>query len=144
MPTSGTVMRPGLGLVDMRLDHVGIATEDASRVADLFSELLGAAVTHQERFNGLDIVFLGPETCELELLEPVQDEGPVARFLDREGPGLHHLAFRVEDVSTALESAAAMGLDRIDETPRPGARGHEVAFLHPRSCGGILVEFVEP
>lgn len=130
-------------VIHMRLDHVGIATKDASGLAELFSELLGASVAHEETFNGLEIVFLDSGGCELELLEPVEENGPVNRFLERDGQGLHHLAFRVQDVGTSLETAAAMGLDRIDESPRPGARGHRVAFLHPRSCGGILVEFVE-
>lgn len=128
----------------MRLDHVGVATDDAAGLVELFSGLLDAPVVHQETFDGIEIVFLDAGGCELELLEPAGEEGPVARFLERNGPGLHHLAFRVDDVATGLETAASMGLERIDESPRPGARGHRVAFLHPRSCGGVLVELVEP
>lgn len=128
----------------MRLDHVGVATDDATGLVELFTELLDASVDHEESFDGMEIVFLDAEGSELELLEPVGEEGPVARFLKRNGPGLHHLAFRVDDVAASLETATAMGIDLIDESPRPGARGHRVAFLHPRSCGGILVELVEP
>lgn len=127
----------------MRLDHVGIATDDAAGLAALLGDLLDAPVVHEETFDGLELVFLDAGGAELELLEPLGGEGTVARFLERRGPGLHHLAFAVDDVASALEAAAAMGLDRIDEEPRPGARGHTVAFLHPRSTGDVLVEFVE-
>ena len=128
----------------MRLDHVGVATDDAAGLIELFTGLLNASVSHEETFDGMDIVFLDAGGCELELLDPMSEETPVARFLERNGPGLHHLAFRVDDVAGSLETAAGMDLERLDESPRPGARGHRVAFLHPRSCGGILVELVEP
>lgn len=126
---------------DMRLDHVGIATDDADGLAKLLGGLLNAAVVHEETFDGLELVFIDVGEADIELLEPL-DDGPVARFLDRRGSGLHHLAFEVPDVAAALDTAEAMGLERIDEAPRPGARGHTVAFLHPRSTGGVLVEFV--
>lgn len=126
----------------MRLDHVGVATDDADALAELLGGLLDAVVVHEETFDGLELVFLDAGEADIELLEPLDDGGPVARFLDRRGPGLHHLAFEVLDVGAALDAAAAMGLERIDEEPRPGARGHTVAFLHPRSTGGVLVEFV--
>jgi methylmalonyl-CoA/ethylmalonyl-CoA epimerase len=126
----------------MRLDHVGIATDDAHGLAELLGGLLNAAVVHEETFDGLELVFLDVGEADIELVEPLDDDGPVARFLDRRGPGLHHLAFEVPDVGSALDAAEAMGLERIDEAPRPGARGHTVAFLHPRSTGGVLVEFV--
>lgn len=127
----------------MRLDHVGIATGDAAGLAELLDDLFDAPVVHEETFDGLELAFLDAAGTELELLEPLDDDGPVARFLDRRGPGIHHLAFHVDDVATALADADAMGLERIDDEPRPGARGHTVAFLHPRSTGGVLVEFVE-
>jgi methylmalonyl-CoA/ethylmalonyl-CoA epimerase len=126
----------------MRLDHVGLATDDVDGMAAMLGELLDAPVVHEETFDGLALVFLDIGGAEIELIEPLDDEGPVARFLDRRGPGRHHLAFEVPDVGAALDAAEAMGLDRIDETPRPGARNHTVAFLHPRSTGGVLVEFV--
>jgi len=127
----------------MPLDHVGIATDDAAGLASLFSSLLDAPVVHEETFDGLQLTFIDLGDAELELLEPLDDEGPVARFLARRGPGLHHVAVAVPDVTAALEAAAALGLEAIDEAPRPGARGHSVAFLHPGSTGGVLVEFVE-
>lgn len=126
----------------MRLDHVGIATEDRAALAATFEELLGVPVAHEETLDDLAVAFLDLEGGSLELLEPL-GEGTVARFLEDRGPGLHHVAFQVEDVAAALDRARDAGIDLVDEEPRPGARGHEVAFLHPSSTGGVLVEFVE-
>jgi methylmalonyl-CoA/ethylmalonyl-CoA epimerase len=131
------------GPVEMRLDHVGIATDDAAGLAAVFAALLDVPVVHEETFDGLQVVFLDTGGPALELLEPVDGGGPITRFLDRRGPGLHHLAFETVDVGAALETAVEQGIECIDETPRPGARGHTVAFLHPASTGGVLVEFVE-
>lgn len=126
----------------MEFDHVGIATEDAGSLADLFESLLGTPVAHEEEFDGMKVVFLDCGGSYLELLEPVE-EGAVARFLDRQGPGLHHVALETADVGSALDDARDLGIELVDEEPRPGAWGHEVAFLHPGSTGGVLVEFVE-
>lgn len=76
------------------------------------------------------------------MLEPRAD-GPVGRYLDEHGPGMHHLAVRTDDIGAALDRARARGVELVDEEPRPGARGHDVAFLHPRSTGGVLFEFVQ-
>jgi methylmalonyl-CoA/ethylmalonyl-CoA epimerase len=127
----------------MEFHHVGVATPDAAGLAATFEDLLGAEVVHEERLEGLDVAFLDGGGALLELLEPVVDEGPVARFLDRRGPGLHHLAFVVADVSAALDEVVATGAPVVSDEPRPGAWGHEVAFLHPDATGGVLVELVE-
>jgi len=127
----------------MRFDHLGVATRDADRLADLFGGLLDVPVAHRERFDGLDVAFLDLGNGYLELLEPADDAGPVARSLERDGPGIHHVAFETADVAAALDAARAHGVDLVDEEPRPGAWGHRVAFLHPESTGGVLVEFVE-
>jgi methylmalonyl-CoA/ethylmalonyl-CoA epimerase len=127
---------------DARFDHVGIATQDAAATGGLFGDLLGAPVVHEETFEGMSVVFLDVGGGHLELLEPVED-GPVARFLGSRGPGVHHVAFRVEDVTAALAAAREAGIELVDEVPRPGAWGHEVAFLHPDSTDGVLVEFLE-
>ena len=126
----------------MRFDHAGIATRDADAAADRFGPLLDAPVAHEETFDGLRIVFLELEDGYFELLEPVEEEGPIADFLEKRGPGIHHLALHVADVEGALADARAAGVDLIDEEPRPGAWGHEVAFLHPASTGGVLLEYV--
>lgn len=127
----------------MRFDHVGVATRDATALADLFGGLLDAPVAHEETFHDMRIVFLELEDGGyFELLEPDGD-GTIADYLDREGPGVHHVALAVDDLPAALDDARDLGIDLVDEEPRPGAWGHEVAFCHPRSTGGVLVEFVE-
>lgn len=127
----------------MEFHHVGVATPDAAEFAAVLGDRLGLQIAHEERFDGLRIVFLDVRAGYVEALEPVEETGPVARFLDRRGPGIHHLALRVDDVAGALSAARAAGAEAIDEEPRPGAWGHEVAFLHPDSTGEVLVELVE-
>ena len=127
----------------MRFDHVGVATRDATDLAGLFDGLLDAPVAHEETFDGMDVVFLElDDGGYFELLEPAAG-GAVADFLDREGPGIHHVALATDDLTAALDRARDLGVELVDEEPRAGAWGHEVAFCHPRSTGGVLVEFVE-
>ena len=126
----------------MRFDHAGIATDDADALASLYCSLLGAEVVHEEVFDGLSVTFLDLGNGYFELLEPVE-EGTISRYLERNGPSIHHLALETDDIETALETVSEMGLDLIDEEPRAGAWGHDVAFLHPKSTGGVLVEFVQ-
>ena len=126
----------------MQFHHAGIATDDAESLATLFSALLDAPIAHEEVFDGMAVVFLELENGYFELLEP-REGGTIRRYLDRNGPGIHHLAFATEDARAALAAARELGIEPIDEEPRPGAWGHDVAFLHPKSTGGVLVEFVE-
>ena len=127
----------------MRFDHVGVATRDATDLAGLFDGLLDAPIAHEETFDGMDVVFLELDGGgSFELLEPAAG-GAIADFLDREGPGIHHVALATDNLTDALDRARDLGVDLVDEEPRPGAWGHEVAFCHPRSTGGVLVEFVE-
>ncbi|WP_435100056.1 methylmalonyl-CoA epimerase [Halorubrum sp. N11] len=127
----------------MRFDHVGVATRDATDLADLFDGLLGAPIAHEETFDEMAVIFLElDDGSYFELLEPTEG-GAIGNYLDREGPGIHHVALATDDISGALDRARDLGIDLVDEEPRPGAWGHEVAFLHPRSTGGVLVEFVE-
>jgi methylmalonyl-CoA epimerase (EC 5.1.99.1) len=125
----------------MQFHHAGIATDDAAGLADRYAALFGTQVAHEERFDGMEIIFLALDNSYFELLEPC-DEGPIASYLDEHGPGIHHLAVATDDIGAALSTAADHGIDRIDTEPRPGAWGHEVAFLHPSSTGGVLIEFV--
>ncbi|WP_018258116.1 methylmalonyl-CoA epimerase [Halomicrobium katesii] len=128
----------------MHFDHAGIATDDAATLAALYRDLLDAPIAHEERFDGLDVVFLELDGGYFELLEPTADaDGAIAGHLDDHGPGIHHLAVATDDIEDALAAARSAGVDLIDEEPRPGAWGHDVAFLHPRSTGGVLLEFVE-
>ena len=128
----------------MQFDHAGIATDDADELADLYGGLFDAPLAHEEEFDGLRVAFLDLGESYLELLEPLPEaDGAIPRYLDDHGPGIHHLALRTEDVAGALDAAREAGVELVDEEPRSGAWGHEVAFLHPRSTGGVLVEFVE-
>lgn len=122
------------------LDHVAVAVaslEEAVPVFEFITQASGSPVETLES-QGVRVTFVG----SLELLEPLAPETTVGRFLQRQGPGLHHIAYRVPNLSKALERLKSEGFVLIDETPRIGARGHQVAFLHPRSTGGILVELV--
>ncbi|WP_262175928.1 methylmalonyl-CoA epimerase [Haloarcula laminariae] len=128
----------------MHFDHAGVATDDADGLAELYGTVFDAPVAHEETFDGLRVRFLDLGNGYFELLEPLPDaDGAIPSYLDRQGPGLHHVALATDDIAGALEDARAAGVDLIDETPRTGAWGHDVAFCHPKSTGGVLVEFVE-
>lgn len=126
----------------MRFDHAGIATDDSEGLNDLFETLLDAPLVHEEEFDGMTVRFLDLGNGYFELLEPRED-GTIATYIDRNGPGIHHLALATDDIEEALASTREHGIELIDEEPRLGAWNHEVAFLHPKSTGGILIEFVE-
>ncbi len=126
----------------MHIDHAGVATDDADTVVGLYVDLFGCEIAHEETFDGMDVVFLEFGNGYIELLEPLDGDGPIASYLDSEGPGIHHLAVATDDIEATLELARAAGVDLIDETPRAGAWGHDVAFLHPASTGGVLLELV--
>ncbi|SFG12898.1 methylmalonyl-CoA epimerase [Halopelagius inordinatus] len=125
----------------MELDHVGVASADAAGLAAMFEELFDAPLVHEEEFDGMSVLFLELGGSYFELLEP-HEEGAIGRYLDEYGPGIHHVAVRTDSVADALDTAREVGVELIDENPRQGAWGHEVAFLHPKSTGGVLVEFV--
>ena len=126
------------------LDHVAIAVESIATSLPIYESLLGAAGSPIEQIpsQGVAVTFVGSGPGRLELLEPTGPDTTVGRFLSRRGPGLHHIAYRVPDLEATLARYAADGVELIDRVPRPGAEGHRVAFLHPRSTGGILIELV--
>ncbi|MFB6074444.1 MAG: methylmalonyl-CoA epimerase [Haloarculaceae archaeon] len=126
----------------MEFHHAGVATDDADALADLYGTVLGAPVVHEERLDTLAVTFLDLGNGYFELLEPLDESDTVARYIEREGPGIHHVALATADVQGAIDAAREAGVQPIDETPRAGAWGHEVAFLHPDSTGGVLLEFV--
>lgn len=126
----------------MRFDHAGIVTDDAAALADLYTDLLGAEVVHEERFDGIDVVFLDLGNGYFELLEP-RESGTISDYLEERGSGIHHLALQTERIEATLERAHEHGVELVDEEPREGAWGHDVAFCHPRDTGGVLIEFVE-
>jgi methylmalonyl-CoA epimerase len=122
------------------LDHVAVAVSSLEEACRLFQLLAGETCSPPETLasQGVRVSFAG----SVELLEPLGPETTVGRFLRRRGPGLHHIAFKVPDLPGALAYLAENGVELIDPEPRPGARGHQVAFLNPRSTGGVLVELV--
>lgn len=128
----------------MQIDHIGVATRDADELEAMYTELLGGEVAHRESLNGMGVVFIdvGSGSGYLELLEP-QSKGPIDRYLESDGSGIHHVAFQTTDIDGAMTRAEEIGVNLIDETPRDGAWGHEIAFLHPDSTGGMLIEFVQ-
>lgn len=126
----------------MELDHLGIVTRDAEDLATRYEAVLDAPVVHEETARGLHFIFLDVGSGYFELIEPTESDNTVARFLDRSGEGMHHVALTVPSIPEALTRAKEGGAELIDEEPRPGAWGHEIAFLAPDSMGGVLVEFV--
>jgi methylmalonyl-CoA/ethylmalonyl-CoA epimerase len=131
--------------VERILDHVAIAVPSIAQALPLYETLLRADGSAPERVEsqGVAVVFVGAGPGRIELIEPLSPDSPVARFLERRGPGLHHVAYRVSDIVAALADCVANGLEPIDRVPRSGAHGRRVAFLHPRSASGVLVELVE-
>ncbi|HEX7049773.1 MAG TPA: methylmalonyl-CoA epimerase [Longimicrobiales bacterium] len=131
--------------VPLTLDHVAIATQSIARALPLFESLTGARGSPPERVDaqGVAVAFVGEGDGRLELIEPLGPQSPVARFIERRGPGLHHLAYRVPDLESALARLSAAGVPLIDAHPRPGAHGRRVAFVHPSGAGGVLIELVE-
>ncbi len=127
------------------LDHVAIAVASIEEALPVYELLTGARSSPRERVEsqGVDVVFVGTGVGRLELIEPTSPNSPVGRFLQKRGPGLHHVAYRVPDLGAALARLAAQGVRLIDEQPRPGAHGRLVAFVHPASTGGVLVELVQ-
>jgi methylmalonyl-CoA/ethylmalonyl-CoA epimerase len=127
------------------IDHVGIAVEDLEAAVDMYRRLLGTEPTHREQVEdqGVDEVLIPAGSSFIQLLGALGPDTPVGRSLASRGPGLHHIAYRVHDIDAALEHLRAEGARLIDESPRRGSRGTRIAFVHPRSMGGVLVELVE-
>ena len=127
------------------LDHVGIAVQSLDESLPFFESITGGKGYGREAVGsqGVEIVFVGSGAGRVELLAPTRDDSPVGKFLAKRGPGMHHLCYRVPDVAAALAEFEREGYQLIDREPRTGGHGHRVAFLHPRSTGGVLVELVE-
>lgn len=125
----------------MELDHVGIATTKADDLAALYGEILEAEIVHEEQPEDIHFIFLDVGSGYLELLEPLAEDSDIGQFIADAGEGVHHLGFETDDLRAAMDTARAAGVELLDADPRPGAWGHEIAFLDPASTGGALIEF---
>jgi methylmalonyl-CoA/ethylmalonyl-CoA epimerase len=128
-----------------RIDHIGVAVEDLDAAIQLYKGPFGMPEQHRETVEeqGVEAVLLEIGEGHIELLSPLGPETAVGRFLEKNGPGMHHVAYQTDDIDSALQSARSAGLRLIDEQPRTGIRGSRVAFVHPKSTGGVLTELVE-
>jgi methylmalonyl-CoA/ethylmalonyl-CoA epimerase len=128
----------------LNVHHLGIAVDDLDAALLVYADLFGATLEHRERVDdqGVEAASLRVGESRIELLEPLGPDTPVGRFLAKRGPGMHHVAFEVEDVGVELERLRAHDVVLVDETPRRGLFGLQVAFVHPEATGGVLAEFV--
>lgn len=126
-----------------RIAHVGIAVPDLEAALAFYRDVLGLAPHPPEQADGATIVSLSFGESDVELLAPLAPDGPIARFLARRGPGIHHVCYRVPDLDAALAACRRAGYRLIDEAPRLGAGGRRVAFVHPKATAGILLELTE-
>jgi len=129
-----------------RIDHIGVAVEELEPALELYRDRLELALAHREVVaeQGVEAVLLDLGENHVELLAPLAPDTPVGKFLARQGPGLHHVAYQVTDIEAALAKLKQDGIQLIDAEPRKGIRGSRVAFLHPRSSLGVLTEIVQP
>jgi methylmalonyl-CoA epimerase len=129
-----------------RIDHIGVATDDLESALELYENTFSMPVVHRETVEsqGVEAALLDVGDGHVELLRPLGPDTPVGKYLDGKGPGLHHVAYAVDDIDTVLGKLKEAGVELIDSEPRRGIRDSRVAFLHPRATGGVLTEIVEP
>src|SRR3954470_20859629 len=129
-----------------RIDHIGVATEDLDGSLALYEQTLGMPLAHRETVEsqGVEAALLDVGDGHVELLRPLGPDTPVGKYLAKKGPGLHHVAYAVGDIDDVLERLKGAGVELIDSEPRVGIRDSLVAFVHPRSTGGVLTEIVQP
>jgi methylmalonyl-CoA epimerase len=129
-----------------RIDHIGVATDDLDGAIALYEGTMGMPVAHRETVEsqGVEAVLLDVGEGHVELLRPLGPDTPIGKYLERKGPGLHHVAYAVDDIEGVLGKLKESGIELIDSEPRVGIRRSRVAFVHPRSTGGVLTEIVEP
>jgi methylmalonyl-CoA epimerase len=127
------------------IDHVGIAVRDLDAVIKWYEQMFGATVAHRERIesDGVEEALIKVADSYIQLLTPYTDESPLAKFMERNGEGIHHVGYRVDDCGEVLEAVKEQGARVVDEHPRTGSRGTTVAFLHPKTAFGTLIELVQ-
>lgn len=129
----------------LKVDHIGIAVKNLDETLKFYEEVLGMECTGKEEVDEqkVRVAFLPVGDSEVELLESTDPEGPIAKYIDKKGEGIQHIAFRVDNIEQAIETMKDKGIRMIDEKPRYGAGGAKIAFCHPKSTGGVLVELSE-
>ena len=129
----------------MKINHLGIATKGIDDALKFWEDALGLENVHTETVEDqkVRVAMLPLGESRIELLEPTSDDSPISKFLDKRGGGIHHIAVEVEDIEASLKTLKDKGMRLIDETPRPGAEGCLVAFVHPSSANGVLLELVQ-
>ena len=128
-----------------KVDHIGVAVSNLEEALKIYTDVLGLTLhgTEVVEEQKVRVAFMPVGDTEIELLESTDPEGPIAKFIEKRGEGIQHIAFRVDDIEEALEQMRRKGVRLIDEKPRYGAGGARIAFLHPKSTGGVLVELCE-
>ncbi len=125
-----------------KIDHIGIAVRDLESARRFYEESLGLKVEHEESLGEMRIAFVPVGNVNIELIESATEDGVIAKFIAKRGEGIHHIAYEVEDVGATLEKLKSEGIKLVDEKPRAGAHGKQVAFIHPKSSSGVLTEVV--
>ncbi len=128
-----------------KIDHIGIAVEDLKQAIEIYQNKLGmeCAGTEEVAEQKVKVAFFPAGESSIELLEPTSPDSPIAKFIDRKGAGVHHIALGVEDVAAAIEKLKSQGVEMIDHQPRSGAHGAQIAFIHPKSTPGVLIELCQ-
>jgi methylmalonyl-CoA epimerase len=126
-----------------QIDHIGIAVQDLESAKQFYEEKLGISIGPEEKVGDMKIAFVPVGEVKIELIEPMSEDGVIGKFISKRGEGFHHIAYEVEDMEKALVALKDGGVKLIDATPRPGAGGKKVAFVHPKETQGVLTEIVE-
>lgn len=134
---------PSIPVAGARIAHIGVAVTDIAAALPFYTAVLGLVPRPAEQADGATIVSIPFGESDVELLQPDRADSPVGKFLEKRGPGIHHVCYRVPDLEAALAACRAAGYRLVDETPRTGAHGKRIAFLHPKSTAGILVELTD-
>ena len=136
---------PELPFKILGIEHVGIAVDDLNGISDIFGDLLGLQLSSREKIDDQQVITDIYETRsgKLEFLKATGPDSPIAKFIDKKGKGMHHIALKVDNLQAALDYLKAQGVQLIDTSPRIGAEGFKIAFLHPKSTGGVLIELCE-
>ncbi len=135
----------GVEVLTKKIDHIGIAVRDASTKLSLYKNFLGLTDIHTEELSsrGIRVYMIRVGESKIELLEPMNEQSEISKFLEAKGEGIHHIAFNVQGIDQAVELAKQNGLQPLSDSPKPGAGGTKVLFLHPKTTGGVLIELVE-